>query len=328
MKKESVVIVTGAAGFIGSGLVQYLNQLGYHQLILVDDFSQHLKDTNLEGKKFLLKIERKDFFSWAESTNFPVDFVFHLGAHTDTTEFNMAIFEDLNLRYSQKIWAYCSQHQIPLVYASSAATYGGGEHGYSDDHQLLPELVPLNPYGLSKHQFDQWALQQGAKNCPPFWAGLKFFNVYGPNEYHKERMASVIFHAFNQIQTTGKVQLFRSHRAQFRDGEQMRDFIYVKDILFICVWLMEHSPASALYNIGTGKARTFYALARATFAALGQPECIEFIDIPLDIREKYQYFTAAKMDKLLQAGYREPFYSLEQGVEDYIKNYLVPGRNF
>jgi ADP-L-glycero-D-manno-heptose 6-epimerase len=210
-----------------------------------------------------------------------------------------------------------------LVYASSAATYGNGEWGYDDTHDVVDKLQPLNPYGVSKNEVDKWVLQQVKENKqPPFWAGLKFFNVYGPNEYHKGRMASVIFHSFNQIQSTGKVKLFKSHKQEFKDGEQLRDFIYVKDVIKVCYWLMQHTVPSGLYNLGTGKARTFKDLVKATFGGLDREPVIEFIDTPADIRDKYQYFTEANMNKLKQAGYTEPFYSLEQGVDDYVRNYL------
>ncbi len=213
------------------------------------------------------------------------------------------------------------EHRIPLVYASSAATYGAGELGYADSHDLPFELKPLNPYGVSKNEFDKWALKQ--EDQPPFWAGLKFFNVYGPNEYHKERMASVIFHSFNQIKRDGVVKLFKSHRPDFADGQQLRDFVYVKDVLKVCYWLMEHRPASGLYNLGTGKARSFADLVKATFTGLDLPARIEYIDMPEDIRDKYQYFTEAKMEKLRAAGYKNAFYSLEEGVVDYVRNYLA-----
>jgi ADP-L-glycero-D-manno-heptose 6-epimerase len=207
------------------------------------------------------------------------------------------------------------------VYASSGATYGEGDLGYSDDHELPFKLKPLNPYGESKNDFDKWALSQEKK--PYFWAGLKFFNVYGPNEYHKGRMASVVFHAFNQIQASGGMKLFRSHRPDFKDGEQLRDFVYVKDVCSVCLFLMEHRSNSGIYNLGSGKARTFLDLARATFKALGKEEKIEFVDTPADIRDKYQYFTEARMEKLRSIGYDKPFTSLEEGVEDYVGNFLL-----
>jgi ADP-L-glycero-D-manno-heptose 6-epimerase len=323
MNQSSIIVVTGAAGFIGSCLTGFLNAAGYDQLILVDEFNRLDKTDNLKGKKFIHRIERDDFFSWLRINRPDTRFVFHLGARTDTTEFDYAIHERLNLEYSQSVWDYCMLQQIPLVYASSAATYGSGELGYLDDHVLPFSLHPLNAYGISKNEFDKWAIRQ--QSHPPFWAGLKFFNVYGPNEYHKGRMASVIWHAFQQIKNNGTVKLFKSHRPDFEDGQQLRDFIYVKDILKVCFWLMqlpEKKPESGLYNLGTGKARTFESLVRATFEGAGQPVNIRYIDMPADIRDKYQYFTEARMEKLISIGYTEPFYSLEDGVTDYVKNYL------
>ena len=320
------IIVTGAAGFIGSCMVQYLNELGYTNLILVDEFSRVDKKPNLEGKKFQSTIEREELFTWLYSKKPAIDFVIHLGARTDTTEFNYSIHQHLNVEYSQYIWNYCTVHNVPLIYASSAATYGDGVMGYKDEHTLCYDLKPLNPYGVSKNEFDKWVLHQ--EDHPPFWAGLKFFNVYGPNEYHKSRMASVIFHSFNQIQQSGVVKLFRSHKDGFKDGEQLRDFVYVKDVVKVIGWLMQNQPASAIYNLGTGKARTFYDLVKATFTALGLETKIEFIDMPEDIRDKYQYFTEADMAKLRNAGYKDPFYSLEDGVTDYVANYLSSNRYY
>ncbi len=318
---NDAIVVTGAAGFIGSCLVGFLNKKGYQNIIIVDEFRREDKKPNLLDKYYSDKIERDDFPDWINHRKMPPAFIFHLGARTDTTEFDYEIHRILNLEYSKKIWNYCTAHQVPLVYASSAATYGAGEKGYTDDHSLVSELKPLNPYGESKNEFDKWVLQQ--QHHPPFWAGLKFFNVYGPNEYHKGRMASVIWHAFNQIRKTGEVKLFRSHRPDFRDGEQLRDFIYVNDILKVCHWLMESRPASAIYNLGTGSARTFVDLVNATFSALNLPPNIRFIDMPEDIREKYQYFTEANMRKLRDAGYTEPFYSLESGIREYVQKHLA-----
>ncbi|MBX3238862.1 MAG: ADP-glyceromanno-heptose 6-epimerase [Chitinophagaceae bacterium] len=326
MQKDSKIVVTGAAGFIGSCMTGFLNRHGYENLILVDEFNRADKRQNLEDKKFSEQVDRDNFFEWLEDTQPDVDFIFHLGARTDTTEFDYAVHERLNYEYSQDIWNCCIVHHIPLVYASSAATYGAGELGYHDDHTLVEKLQPLNPYGVSKNEFDKWALRQQC--VPPFWAGLKFFNVYGPNEYHKGRMASVIFHAFRQIQERGYVNLFKSHKPEFKDGEQLRDFIYVNDVTAVCLWLMENQPQSAIYNLGTGKARTFYDLAAATFKGAGKPVDIRFIDMPEDIREKYQYFTEADMNKLRNAGYTQPFFSLEEGVNDYVKNYLLTGKYY
>ena len=324
MIKSSVIVVTGAAGFIGSCLTGFLNDKGFDQLILVDEFSRMDKVNNLKEKKFIHRVERDDFFQWLKVKKPNIGFVFHLGARTDTTEFDYAVHNRLNFEYSQNIWDYCMLNQVPLVYASSAATYGSGDLGYNDDHELPFKLQPLNAYGISKNEFDKWAIHQNSH--PPFWAGLKFFNVYGPNEYHKGRMASVIWHAFNQIKNNGTVKLFKSHRPDFKDGQQLRDFIYVKDILKVCYWLMENYEKgvhSGLYNLGTGKARSFEDLVRATFAGAGLPAQIQYIDMPEDIRDKYQYFTEARMEKLTGAGYHEPFYSLEAGVTDYVKNYLA-----
>ena len=257
MTKNSAIVITGAAGFIGSCLTGFLNDKGFEQLILVDEFSRIDKIHNLEGEKYIAKIERDDFFDWLETNKPIIDFIFHIGARTDTTEFDYAVHERLNVEYSQMVWDYCMIKSIPLVYASSAATYGSGEFGYRDDHILPFKLNPLNAYGISKNEFDKWAIREAS--YPPFWAGLKFFNVYGPNEYHKARMASVIWHSFRQIKKDGEVKLFKSHRPDYQDGQQLRDFIYVKDILNVCYWLMENFQVlnipCGLYNLGTGKAR-------------------------------------------------------------------------
>lgn len=316
-----MIIITGAAGFIGSCLLSKLNHKGIKDIILVDDFSNVVKNKNIENKAFTRKIERAVFFTEIQPLLKDITCVFHIGARTDTTEFNKAVFDELNVGYSKKIWEMCVNNKIPLVYASSAATYGMGEFGYHDDHAIIEQLKPLNPYGESKNEFDKWVLTQ--KTTPPFWAGLKFFNVYGPNEYHKARMASVIFHTFKQVGATGGMKLFKSHHPDFSDGGQLRDFVYVKDLVKICLFLMNKQPQSGIYNLGTGKARTFVDLAKATFVAMDKPVHIEFIDTPLDIRDKYQYFTEANMSKLRAAGYIEPFYSLEAGIQDYVQNYLM-----
>ncbi|HNG62428.1 MAG TPA: ADP-glyceromanno-heptose 6-epimerase [Ferruginibacter sp.] len=321
INSNSIIIVTGAAGFIGSCMVSYLNRQGFEKLILVDEFDDEEKELNLLHKKYIVRVEREDFFGWVQREKPAVDFVFHLGARTDTTEFDYSVHQRLNVEYSQKMWNYCAMHNIPLVYASSAATFGEGELGYDDSHDIIEQLQPLNPYGISKNEFDKWVLHQDCH--PPFWAGLKFFNVYGPNEYHKARMASVIFHSYNQIKQNGTVKLFRSHKEGYEDGEQLRDFVYVKDVIAVCYWLMEHQPASAIYNLGTGQARSFNDLVKSTFAGLDMQPSIEYIDMPADIRDKYQYFTEANMDKLRKAGYKDEFYSLEKGVDDYVRNYLA-----
>ena len=319
-----MIVVTGAAGFIGSGLVSKLNDIGLKRIIIVDDFSNDDKEHNLVGKKYSQRIDRTEFIPWLKEHGEDVKFIFHIGARTDTTEFDKEIFDRLNLNYSKDVWRYATQYGIPMVYASSAATYGLGENGYDDNHRIVNDLKPLNPYGDSKNDFDKWVLTQAIK--PPFWAGLKFFNVYGPNEYHKGRMASVVLHAYRQITRTGELKLFRSHNDKYEDGEQKRDFIYVKDVLNICAFLMEKRPESGLYNVGSGKARTFKNLAVDTFHAMNREVEISYIDTPVDIRDKYQYFTEAKINKLISAGYTEGFHTLEQGVTDYVKNYLMDGK--
>ncbi len=315
-----MIIVTGAAGFIGSCLVSKLNKEGFEDIVVVDDFSNPEKNKNLVGKKITAKVDRNEFFPWLDENNKLVQFIFHIGARTDTTEFDVSIFDKLNIGYTKQMWKACFKYGLPLVYASSAATYGLGEFGYDDNHEVIEKLKPLNPYGDSKNDFDKWALKQVEK--PYFWAGLKFFNVYGPNEFHKARMASVIFHAFNQIKSTGAMKLFKSHNPEYKDGEQIRDFVYVKDVIEVLYFLMHHRKDSGIYNLGTGKARTFLDLVKSTFKAMNISENISFIDTPADIRDKYQYFTEAKMEKLRKIGYTKEFHSLEAGVKDYVKNYL------
>jgi ADP-L-glycero-D-manno-heptose 6-epimerase len=316
-----MIVITGAAGFIGSCLLSRLNKEGIKDIIIVDDFSKPEKQNNYEGKYFSEKIDRTVFLDWFASNAEKIMFVYHIGARTDTTEFNMGILNELNLDYTKSLWLTCSKHSIPFVYASSAATYGLGEFGYDDDESKIPSLKPLNPYGISKNEFDKWAIQQ--TQTPPLWIGFKFFNVYGPNEFHKGRMASVIFHSFNQIQEKGLVKLFRSHHPDYKDGGQLRDFVYVKDVVDVLYFTYTNKIKSGIYNLGSGKARTFLDLAKATFAALEKTPNIEFIDTPADIRDKYQYFTEANMQKLKSAGYTKNFTSLEEGVSDYVKNYLV-----
>lgn len=326
MNPSSCIAITGAAGFIASYLVGLLNESGFENLILVDNFDVPAKAGNLVGKKFLRQIPREEFIDWAEENPGKIDYVFHLGARTDTTEMDYEVHRKWNVEYSKSIWKICTTQSIPLVYASSAATYGGGELGYSDNLKNVEDLRPLNPYGQSKQDFDVWAAAE--TEHPPFWAGVKFFNVYGPNEYHKGRMASVILHAFRQIMEHGEMKLFRSHNPEYADGGQMRDFVYVRDVLNVCLWLMKAQPASGLYNAGSGHARSFLDLAKAIFKAMDKTEKISFIDTPLDIRDKYQYFTEADMQKAQDAGFSKPAYSLEEGVKEYVQNYLHAGLYF
>lgn len=316
-----MIIVTGAAGFIGSVVSSYLQQHGSTELVLVDDFSRSEKAANWKGFANVERVERAVFADWLGQLETPPEAIIHLGARTDTSEQDWDLFLRLNLDYTKMVWTYCADQGVPLVYASSAATYGGGEQGFDDDHSGLEALAPLNPYGRSKHEFDRWALAQ--EKQPPFWAGLKFFNVYGPNEYHKGRMASVFFHAFNQIQANGHLKLFRSHREDIGHGEQSRDFIYVMDIAKVITWLLEQRPENGLYNLGSGVARTFLDLGKSVFAALGLEPDIRFIDTPIDIRDSYQYYTCAHMDKLVQAGYSQPFTTIESGAGEYVKQFLL-----
>lgn len=323
-----MIIVTGAAGFIGSCMISKLNKEGRYDIILVDDFSKKNKESNLIGKNYIKKIDRIHFlklitfsFHTIKSNLLKdIDFVIHIGARTDTTETNKDIFNELNLNYSKSIWNFCTKNDIPLIYVSSAATYGDGKLGYADDVSLIPNLKPLNLYGKSKNNFDKWVLNQ--TKTPPNWYGLKYFNVFGPNEYHKDRMASVVFHAYNQIIKTRQVELFESNDLRYEDGEQLRDFIYVKDVIDVMYFLLKNKPVSGIYNLGTGKARTFLNLVNSVFKSLNKKSIIRFIEMPSDLKNKYQYFTQAKIDKLRSIGYDKPFYELEDAIDDYIKNYL------
>lgn len=319
------IVVTGAAGFIGSVLANYLNINNLDNIIIVDDFTKLEKLSNYDTLPYD-RIERDQFIDWLDKHHNDIDTVIHLGARTDTTEFDYSVFEKLNLNYSKNIWNICSNYGIDLYYASSAATYGDGALGYNDDLEIIDKLQPLNPYGLSKNEFDKWAIKQ--INKPKHWAGFKFFNVYGPNEYHKKRMASVVFHGYNQIKDEGKIKLFKSHRPDYKDGEQKRDFVYVKDVIKVLFWFLEHRPENSIYNLGTGTARSFIDLAKSIFSAMNINENIEFIDMPKDIRDKYQYFTEANMTKLHNIGYNYSFYSLENGISDYVKKYLIPEKYF
>lgn len=318
-----MIVITGAAGFIGSCLVSKLNKLGHKDLILVDDFSKSIKNKNLENKSFHSIIERKDFFEWNKHNYKSIEYIFHIGARTDTTESNNIIFNELNLEYSKRLWRICIKHQIHFIYASSAATYGAGEFGFDDNLDIIKNLTPLNPYAISKNDFDKWVLLQN--EYPPFWVGLKFFNVYGPNEYHKGRMASVILHAYQQISNTGRMKLFRSHKKGYKDGEQLRDFIYVQDVIEVLCFMLEVKSTNTIYNLGSGVPRSFNDLVKATFSSMNKTPNIEYIDIPEDIRETYQYFTKANMKKLINAGYKKPFRTLESGINDYVKRYLESG---
>jgi len=319
MNQNDTILITGAAGFIASQMAMMLNKKGFNQLYLVDDFSREDKKDNYVSLQYIELINRGDIQSFFER-NIHIDFVIHLGARTDTTEMDYSIHEHLNLNYSKIVWEYCTKKNVPIIYASSAATYGNGKFGYDDKHEIIEKLVPLNPYGVSKNEFDKFVIHQTI--TPSNWYGLKFFNVYGPHENHKGRMASVVYHAFHQIKKTGSLKLFRSHNPNYKDGEQMRDFIYVFDLVNVIFWLMKEKPSSGIYNLGSGKAETFLQLGNAVFKALELDPKIDFIDTPEDIREKYQYFTEANMQKLIASGYTEKFKTIEDGTIDYVKNYL------
>lgn len=314
-----MILITGAAGFIGSYLTGFLNRLGEDKILLVDKLGLKEKWKNVLGKKIVDFVDRDKFVDIMDKFN-NINFIYHLGACADTTETNLDYLMQNNFEYSKMLFRYAEQKKIPFIYASSAATYGSGESGYSDNESEIFSLRPINPYGFSKHLFDEWVLRQTDK--PQYWAGFKFFNVYGPNEYHKGRMASVIFHAFNQIKTTGKIKLFKSHREGFKDGQQRRDFIYVKDVAKVLTFCYQNKINSGIYNLGTGISRTFYDLALNVVNNTEPLAKIEYFDMPEDLREKYQYFTEANMDKLKAAGYVEEFTSLEDGIKEYVTEFL------
>jgi len=324
-----MIVITWAAWFIGSCLISTLLARWDKEIIAVDDFTKLEKENNRWRNEQVTCVARDNLFVRLDQTTIFPELIIHMGARTDTSEFDEDIFDRLNLGYSKKLWHRCTTHQVPFIYASSAATYGAEEKNFADHEDQMPRLKPLNPYGRSKQLFDIRVL--GQQKTPPFRVWLKFFNVYGPNEYHKGRMASVIFHSYNKIKQTGKMSLFRSHREDVSDGQQSRDFIYIKDLLDVLVYFGEQKnnpKINGIYNLGTGKARSFYDLTCAVFHALDLEPKIDYIDTPLDIRDTYQYFTQAEMDKLIACGYDKPFTTLEDGVTDYVRNYLSSGRYF
>jgi ADP-L-glycero-D-manno-heptose 6-epimerase len=318
-----MIVITGASGFIGSCLLEKLNREGFNDIIIVDDFSIPQKQQNIVFKRYKAQIDKTDFLEWLRSNTEEIEMIFHFGAISDTTIMDVCLFNKWNLDYSKSIWKSCVEKKIPFIYASSAATYGDGSNGFNDDESQLLILRPLNPYGESKHNFDLWAL--GEKQKPPFWKGLKFFNVYGPNEYHKGKMASMVFHAYNQIMQFGQLSLFKSYKDGFSDGNQLRDFIYIKDILDICLWLFKTKENSGIINIGTGISSSFNQLGEAVFKALEMPVNIKYIEMPDSLKNKYQYRTNANISKLRKMGYEKPFTTLDGGIEDYVKNYLRKG---
>lgn len=319
-----MILITGGAGFIGSVLAKELNNLGHTDLVIVDKLEDSTKWKNLRGIKFLDYIHADELFNGDyDDLIAETDLIFHMGACSSTTEKNMDFLMKNNVAYSQALFRFAATKNIPFIYASSAATYGAGELGYDDNHDGIPKLMPLNPYGYSKQLVDEWILKEEAK--PDHWFGLKFFNVFGPNEYHKEEMRSLVHKSFEQIKSSGRVKLFKSHRPDFKDGEQLRDFIYVKDVVRAMIELADpdKSVHSGIYNLGTGKARTFLDLTKATFKAMGIAPNIEFIDMPAALQGQYQYYTQAEVTKLMKALPGFEFSALEDAIYDYVQNYLM-----
>lgn len=315
------VVVTGGAGFIGSCVVRTLNDIGIEDIIVVDNIKNTGKWMNLRNKSYISYVNRDDFPKMLKDLE-GITHIIHMGACSSTTEYDFDFLNKNNIGYTTMLWNYCTEHDISFIYASSAATYGDGSNGFDDECDIR-KLRPLNPYGYSKQRFDLWAEKQN--KTPRQHVGFKFFNVYGPNEYYKCSMASVVFHTFNKISETGRMGLFKSYNEKYPDGGQLRDFVYVKDVCNVIKFAFENERINGLFNIGTGKARSFYDLAAATFEAMGMEPAIDFIEMPENLKDKYQYYTQAEMYKLRSAGYSVPFYSLEDGVSDYVQNYLMKG---
>ena len=321
-----MIILTGGTGMIGSMIAWHLNTiLNENKFVIFDDMSNEEQEKNINKRKFIDLIDKNDLPKFIRN-NKQITAVIHMGAISATTELNFNKLLVSNIRYSQMLWSWCATNNVPFIYASSAATYGDGENGYDDNENLLSKLIPLNAYGYSKHFFDQWVNAQVKSNqpTPPQWCGLKFFNVYGPNEYHKGRMASVVYHAFNQFKKDGEVRLFKSKNPEYKDGMQLRDFIYVKDAVRCIFHLLESTNKSGLYNIGTGQAQSFKDLANALLINLKEPESlIKYVDMPKDLENKYQYYTEADIKQLRDSGYDLKFNNLLEGVSDYVQNYLL-----
>nr|WP_304971430.1 ADP-glyceromanno-heptose 6-epimerase [uncultured Schaedlerella sp.] len=315
------VIVTGGAGFIGSCLVRMLNDKGIEDILIVDNIAGTEKWKNLINKKYLEYIHKDAFLDRLQSYK-GITHILHMGACSSTTEKDFDYLCQNNLEYTKALWTYCTEHQIHFIYASSAATYGDGRQGFSDQCDIK-ELRPLNGYGYSKQLFDLWVEKQQSK--PAQYVGLKFFNVYGPNEYYKDAMASVIFHGYRQVKESGRLKLFKSCHPDYADGGQLRDFVYVKDICKVIGYFMDQPEVCGLFNVGTGRAESFEKLGESVFKALGRETEIDYIEMPEKLRKKYQYYTRADMDKLKAVGYSTDFYSLEDGIVDYVQNYLEPG---
>ena len=318
-----MIVVTGGAGFIGCALIHQLNELGRNDILVVDRCDDIETNFNLQSISYESFIDADKFIEQNLDTDLNIEVIFHMGACSSTLERNLEFLESNNVEYTKSLWRYCHHKNIPYIYASSAATYGDGDNGYDDDHRKISRLKPLNPYGESKQRFDEWALDQD--DAPRTWFGLKFFNVFGPWEYHKGEMRSVVHKAFGQINENGLVRLFKSHRPDFEDGQQLRDFVYVKDVCkaMIIMWNEGNSSQSGIYNMGTGNARSFKDLVTATFKSMGKDPKIEFFDMPENIRDQYQYFTQASMDKFKKEFSQMKFHTLERAVDDYVKNHLL-----
>lgn len=314
------IVVTGGAGFIGSCMVRTLNDAGIEDIVIVDDIASTNKWMNMRNKRFKEYVHKSQFLEKLSLYN-DITAIIHMGAQSSTTEKDFDYLWNNNFQYTKSLWEYCASKKISFIYASSAATYGDGSQGF-DDQMDIDELLPLNGYGYSKHLFDLWIKHQ-AVTYPAQYVGLKFFNVYGPNEYFKDSMASMVFHGFYQMKDRGKIRLFKSCNPKYRDGEQLRDFVYVKDICSVILWMLNNPSVNGLYNVGTGQSRSFRELAEAVFEAQGRTPNIEYIDMPEYLKKKYQYYTRAEVKKLKQVGYDKEFYPLEKGVMDYVQNYLA-----
>jgi len=318
MKTQAPLLVTGAAGFVGARFIESCNRVG--QPVISVDARRHFSERpEHRGLDFGVIVDREELFDVLAREKPAVSAVVHLGACTDTMQYDEAFLTRVNLEYSKSLWNYCTTERLPFVYASSGATYGGGEQGFDDDEKRIAELAPLNPYGESKQRFDLWALaeERGGK-APPAWAGFKFFNVYGFGERHKTKMASMVIHTVDQVTASGEVKLFESHKPGVANGHQKRDFIYVEDVVDVLHFALRKPLARGIFNLGSGQARTFLDLVQATFKAMGKPEKIRFVPTPEALRARYQYFTEARMARLRAEGYTRPFTSLEDGVTKYV----------
>jgi len=321
-----MIILTGGAGMIGSMVAWHLNnEMNFNDFVIVDDLVNEQQEYNFNKRDFVEYIKKDDLKKYLSKKQ-NISAVIHMGAISATTESNFNRLLESNIRFSQQLWHWCAKNKVPFIYASSAATYGDGSFNYNDNESELDQLNPLNAYGYSKHFFDRWIQLELAKKqpAPPQWCGLKFFNVYGPNEYHKDRMASVVFHAFNQYKESKQIKLFKSEHPSYEDGMQVRDFIYVKDAVKVVIFFLNNSKFSGVYNVGTGNPETFKALAEAVLSNnTGNPDEIKYINMPNDLKGKYQYYTKARINKIRSIGFGDNFKNLNEGVTDYLKNYLL-----